>query len=96
VKPDVNEANYEDLAGRLYGALIMLDDLLGQRASAADTPFHRGGRVRPGAGGIAGALAQDKIAITGQERAGMLALARQMQMDDLVPGALGSARGPRD
>jgi hypothetical protein len=38
---------------------------------------------------IAGALAQDKIAITGQERADMLALAVRMQMDDLVPHALG-------
>ena len=32
---------------------------------------------------IAGALAQDTIAITGHEHGDMLALARQMQMDDL-------------
>jgi hypothetical protein len=39
---------------------------------------------------IAGTLAQDAIAITDQERGDMLALARQMEMDDLVPRALGS------
>ncbi len=38
---------------------------------------------------IAGALAQNQIVITGQERGGMLALAARMQMDNLVPHALG-------
>ena len=36
-----------------------------------------------------GALAQDKTAITDQERGDMLALAARMKMDDLVPHALG-------
>ncbi len=36
-----------------------------------------------------GALAQDKIAITDQERADMLALAARMKTRDLVPHALG-------
>jgi len=47
---------------------------------------------------ITGTLAQDAIAITGQERGDMLALARHITMDDLVPRALGfcpSAREPR-
>jgi hypothetical protein len=39
---------------------------------------------------IADALAQDRIAISDQERDYMLALAGQMTMDDLVPRALGS------
>jgi hypothetical protein len=39
---------------------------------------------------IAGALAQDAVAITDQERGDMLAPAARMQMDDLVPHALGS------
>jgi hypothetical protein len=38
---------------------------------------------------IAGALAQDKIAVTDQERGDMLALNRQMKMGDIVPHALG-------
>jgi hypothetical protein len=38
---------------------------------------------------IAGALAQDTIAITDQERGDMLPLSARMQMDDLVPHALG-------
>ncbi len=35
------------------------------------------------------ALAREKIAITDPERGGMLALARKMNRDDLVPRALG-------
>jgi hypothetical protein len=38
---------------------------------------------------IARALAQDMIAITGQEREDILVLARQMTMDGPVPHALG-------
>ncbi len=38
---------------------------------------------------IAGALAQDKIAITDQERSDMLALARTMKTGNLVPHAPG-------
>jgi hypothetical protein len=38
---------------------------------------------------ISGALAQDTIAITGQERSDMLALSRQMKTGDIVPRALG-------
>ena len=38
---------------------------------------------------IAGALAQDKTAITDQERGDMLALAARMKIGDLVPYALG-------
>jgi len=43
---------------------------------------------------IAGALAQAKVPVTDQERGDMLALARRMKLDDLVPRALGSARVP--
>jgi hypothetical protein len=36
---------------------------------------------------ISGALAQDTVAITDQERTAVLALTRQMGVDDLVPRA---------
>jgi hypothetical protein len=38
---------------------------------------------------IAGALADATVPITDQERSDMLALTRTMNMDDLVPRALG-------
>jgi hypothetical protein len=46
---------------------------------------------------IAGTLAQDAIAITDQERAGMLALAARMKLEgDLVPHALAACPRPGD
>jgi hypothetical protein len=44
---------------------------------------------------MAGMLAYGKIAVTDQERGDMLALARQMGMDDLVPHALKSCARAR-
>jgi hypothetical protein len=38
---------------------------------------------------IAGVLAQARAPVTDQERASMLVLAETMEMDDLVPHALG-------
>ena len=84
----MDAAYCEDLAGRLYGLLIVLEDRLGE---AAQLLYHF---VEVGEYGlaleeIAATLAQHAMAITGQEREDMLALARHMKMeDDLVPGAL--------
>ena len=44
-------AYYEDLAGRLYGLLIMLEDRLGGEQSQLLYHFNRSGRVPPGAEG---------------------------------------------
>jgi hypothetical protein len=84
----MNPAYYEDLAGRLHGLLITLQDRLGGQTR----PLHQ--HVEAGEYGlaleeIAGTLARHAIAITDQERQDMLALARHMKMDDdLVPRAL--------
>ena len=86
----MDAAYYEDLAGRLYGLLIMLEDRLGGEQVQPLHHFIEAGEYGLALEEIAGALAQDTIAITGQERGDMLALARQMQMDDLVPRALES------
>ena len=82
-------AYYDDLAGRLYGLLIMLDDRLDKEQAQLLHHFIEVGEYGLALEEIAGALAQDKIGITDQERSDMLALARRMKMDDLVPHALG-------
>lgn len=68
----------------------MLEDRLGREQVQLLHHFTEAGEYGLALEQIAGALAQDTIAITGQERGDMLALARQMQMDDPVPRALES------
>ena len=82
-------AYYEDLAGRLYGLLIMLEDRLGGEQSQLLYHFIEVGEYRLALKDIAGALAQDKTAVTGQEPGDTLALARRMKTDGLVLNALG-------
>jgi hypothetical protein len=85
----VDTAYYEDLAGRLYGLLIGLDDRLDREAARQLHHFIEVGEYDLALEEIAGALAYAKMAITDQERSDMLALTATMTMDDLVPGALG-------
>jgi hypothetical protein len=86
----VDASYYEDLAGRLYGLLIMLEDRLGREQVQLFHHFIEVGEYGLALEEIAGALAQDTIAITDQERGDMLTLARRMEMDNLVPHALES------
>jgi hypothetical protein len=86
---EVDPAYYEDLAGRLYGLLIGLSDRLSGKQAQLLHHFIDVGEYGLALEEIAGALAQDKIAITDQERGDMLALNRQMNMGDIVPHALG-------
>jgi hypothetical protein len=86
----MDAAYYDDLAGRLYGLLIMLEDRLGSEQTRLFHHFIEVGEYGLALEDIAGALAQDAIAVTGQERENMLALARHMKMEGgLVPRALG-------
>jgi hypothetical protein len=55
----------------------------------AVSPLQRSGEDSLALEEIARALAQDMIAITGQEREDILVLARQVTMDGPVPHALG-------
>jgi hypothetical protein len=82
-------AYYEDLAGRLYGLLIMFDDRLpGERAGLLHR-FIEVGEYGLALEEITGALAQHAIAITDQERGDMLGLGDQMKLKgDLVSRAL--------
>jgi len=86
----MDAAYYEDLAGRLYGLLIRLEDQLGGEQARLLHHFTEVGEYGLALAEIAGTLAQDQIAITGKERGDTLALARHRTMDDLVPSALGS------
>jgi hypothetical protein len=81
---------YEDLAGRLYGLVIRLSDRL--PADQVQWLHHvtEVGEYGLALEDMAGMLAYGKVAITDQERGDMLALARQMSMDELVPNALKS------
>ena len=85
----LDSAYYEDLAGRLYGLLIGLDDRLDREAARQLYHFIEVGEYGLALEEIAGALAYATVAITDQERRDMLALTATMNMDDLVPRALG-------
>ena len=85
----MDAAYYEELAGRLYGLLIGLDDRIGSDQASLLHHFIDVGEYGLALEEIAGTLAQEAIAITGQERGDMLALAARMNLDGgLVPHAL--------
>jgi hypothetical protein len=77
----VEGAYYDDLAGRLYGLLIMLDDRLDKEQAQLLHHFIEVGEYGLALEEIAGALAQDETGTTGQERSDMLALTRRMKME---------------
>jgi hypothetical protein len=74
-------AYYEDLAGRLYGLLIGLDDRIDSEQAQLLHHFIDVGEYGLALEDIAGTVAQHAIAITGQERDGMLALAARMNLE---------------
>lgn len=85
----MDAAYYEDLQGRLFGLLIVLEDRLGARDAEQLHEFIAVGEYGLALEEMAGVLAQAGTSITDQERGDMLALARRMKMDDdLVPRAL--------
>jgi hypothetical protein len=85
----MDAAYYEELAGRLYGLLIGLDDRMDSEQAQLLHHFIDVGEYGLALEEIAGTLAQDAIAITPQERAEMLALAARMNLEgDLVLRAL--------
>jgi hypothetical protein len=85
----VDAAYYEDLAGRLYGLLIGLDDRLDRDAARQLHHFIEVGEYGLALEEIAGTLAQATVPVTDQERSDMLALTATMNLNALVPRALG-------
>ena len=86
----VDAENYEDLAGRLYGLLISLDDRLDREKARMLYNFIEVGEYGLALEEIVGTLCRHKTPITSQERSDVLALTRTMGMDDLIPRALRS------
>jgi hypothetical protein len=87
----MDAADYEDLAGRLYGLVIRLSGRL--PADQARWLHHviEVGEYGLALADMAGMLAHGKVAITGQERGDMLALAGRMNAEgDAVRCALES------
>ena len=85
----MDAAYYEELAGRLYGLLIGLDDRIDSEQAQLLHHFIDVGEYGLALEEIAGTLAQAAIAITDHERADMLALAARMKLEGgLVPRAL--------
>jgi hypothetical protein len=81
----MDAAYYEELAGRLYGLLIGLDNRIDSEQAQLLHHFIDVGEYGLALEEIAGTLAQDTIAITLQERGDMLALAARMKLEgDLV------------
>jgi hypothetical protein len=81
VPPVHDPAYFDDLAGRLYGLMIIISDRL--PADQAEWLHHvvEVGEYDLALGDLVGMLAYDKITITNQERGDIAALARQMKMD---------------
>ena len=85
----MDAAYWEDLAGRLYGLLILLEDRLGSDQAELFHEFIEVGEYGLTLEENRRRTRLGKIAITDQERGDMLAMADSMKMDDLVPHALG-------
>jgi hypothetical protein len=80
----------EDLAGRLYGVLIAVEDRLGSERAGEAHYYIEVGEYGLALEEIAGVLGLAQAAITSQEREDMLALAHRMKIDDIVSHALES------
>ena len=85
----LDAAYYEDLAGRLYGLLIGLEDRLDRQDAGELHHFIEVGEYGLALEEIAAALAYARVPVTDQERSDMLAMTAAMGMDDLVPRTLG-------
>ncbi len=79
---------YEDLRGRLFGLLIVLEDRIEKQDAALIHEFIAADEYELALEELAGFLALAGTRITDQERGDMLALAQRMQMDDNVPRTL--------
>ena len=93
----MDSAHFEDLAGRLYGLLIGLDDRIGSEQAQWLHHVIDVGEYGLALEDMAGTLAQDAIAVTDQERGDMMALADRMKLEGgLVPRALAACPRPQE
>ena len=73
---------WDELAGRLYGVLIAVEDRLGSERAGEAHHYIEVGEYGLALEEVAGVLGLVQAAITSQERDDMLALGRRMKMDD--------------
>lgn len=86
----MDAAYYEDLAGRLYGLVVRLSDRLPVDQVQWLHHVTEVGEYGLALEAMAAMLAHAQITITDQERDDMLAVARQMEIDNRVSDALSS------
>ena len=86
----MNTESAEDLVGRLYGLLILVEDRMGSERAREAHHFIEVDEYALALEEIAGVLGHVRVAITDQERDDMLALARRMRVNDFVSHALES------
>ena len=79
---------YEEIAGRLRGLLIRLDDRLSRQDQTWVAEFIDANELGLALEQMADALSEDDQPVSPEERSDMLALAERMQMDDRVSRAL--------
>jgi hypothetical protein len=80
----------EELVGRLYGLLILVEDRLGSERAREAHHYIEVDEYALALEAIAGVLGHRRAAITDQERGDMLALARRMTVHEFVSCALES------
>jgi len=88
----IDAAWYEELRGQLLALLIAVEDRLGREEAQWVHHVIDVDEYGLALGDMVGILAQAGAPVTDQERVGMLALARTMQMNDLVPRILQCSR----
>ena len=86
----MTEESAEDLVGRLYGLLILVEDRMGPGQATEAHHFIEVDEYALALEEIAGVLGLMRAALTDQERDDMLALARRMTVDEFVSRALES------
>ncbi len=84
----MDAAWFEDLRGQLFSLLIAVEDRLGREEAQWVHHVIDVDEYGLALEDMVGVLAYANAPVTDQERADMLALARKMQMDELVPRVL--------
>lgn len=86
--PRMDRTYYEDIAGRLRGLLIRLDDRLPFKAVALIAEFVDANELGLALEQMTDVLSEDGQPLTSDERADIVALVERMEMGDRVPSAL--------
>jgi hypothetical protein len=84
----MESAYYEEIAGRLHGLLIRLDDRLPGTDVTLIAEFIDANELGLALEQMADLLSENGKPLSTDERDGMLALVDRMRMDDRVPRAL--------